>query len=194
MKKMGNMRKSDKTDATLCHSCEHLGSKHLLGQLLGHDSCLGTEPQKIPVTLNFKHSPYIFFPDFVLKSVMLTMTWLSVAAVTTAWTSCSWQVCSDQTTQELHKDGTDGLQQSFSSSTDRALCGNALFLLAGWAWSKVPHLYLPVLINDISSLPCSLLFFSPPNLLSVFLSHAHFNTDTPSWYKPDLLIIHRQCF
>lgn len=141
-----------------------------------------------------KLSLYIFSPDFVLKSVMLTMTWLSVTAVTTAWTSCSWQVCSDRTTQELHKDGTDGLQQSFSSSTDRALCGNALFLLAGWAGSKVPHLYLPVLINDISSLRCSrvLFFLHPSN--SVFLSHAHFNTDTPRWYKQDLLIIHRQCF
>lgn len=60
MKKMGIMRKSDKTDATLCHSCEYLGSRHLLGQLLGLDSCLGTEPQKIPVTLNFKHTAHKF--------------------------------------------------------------------------------------------------------------------------------------
>lgn len=160
---------------------------------------------KIPVTLNFKTICAVFHSNTVPINFLSRLCFREhhVNSDLTfgnngdnSMNKLLWQVCSDRTTQEPHKDGTDGLKQRFSSSRDRMLCGNTLFLLAGWAGSKVPHLYLPVLINDISSLPCSLFFFflvfffllptySPCfslRLISIQTHHA--GTSRPYWDIP----------
>lgn len=87
------------------------GSKHLLGQLLGHGSsvfiimCIfGHWTSKIQITLNFWTICTVSYSNtlpinFALQSVMLTMTWLSVATVTIAWT----RSCDRSAQNELHK-------------------------------------------------------------------------------------------
>lgn len=119
-------------------------------------------------TILHSNSPRLF-----LESAMLTMTWLQQH-----WWQQHEQGARDSPTQTI-LNLCELRAWSLSSSADRALCSETLFLLAGREGSKVPHLYLPLLINDISSSPCSLALFSPLTCSSPLPSSAHFHKDTP---------------
>lgn len=134
------MRKSDKIDTNLCHSHEHLGFKAPARSTVRPR--LQCFHYNVHIwALNLKNTNYIEFLDH-LHSLLFKHTThkfcFTERHVNNDLTfSCDGDnsMNKEPVTGLLRTNYTrtqdDGLKQRFSSSTDRALCGEALFLLAG---------------------------------------------------------------